>query len=94
MIRNLYGAKGNRKETLYNIVNYDTYQDKDNDKVTEKKQSLDSQVTEKQQSLDINKNVKNVKNVKNDKKDINTYFPPMMKKLNQTFLDFMDMKKD
>jgi len=94
----IYGAKGNRKETLYTIVNYDTYQDKDSDKVTEKKQSLDSQVTEKQQSLETNKNDKNVKNVKNDKKGKEkntkkeTYFPND-EKLNQVFLDFMEMRK-
>lgn len=63
----VYGVKGNRKETHYSIVNYDTYQDKDSDKVTEKKQPGNSQVTEKQQSLDTNKNVKNDKN---DKKEI------------------------
>ena len=59
----IYGAKGNRKETLYTIVNYDLYQDKDSDKVTEKKQLGNSLETEKQQSLETNKNVKNVKNI-------------------------------
>lgn len=97
----IYGVKGNRKETHYIIVNYDIYQDKDSDKVTEKKQLGNSLVTEKQQSLETNKNVKNVKNDKNDKnekneknvkKDINTYFPHD-EKLNQTFLDFMEMRK-
>jgi len=54
----IYGTKGNRKETHYKIVNYDIYQDKEDDKVTEKKQSLD-----------INKNDKNEKNIYKD----NTY---------------------
>ena len=65
----IYGAKGNRKETLYTIVNYDTYQDKDSDKVTEKKQLGNSLETEKQQSLETNKNVKNDKNEKNINKE-------------------------
>ena len=59
----IYGVKGNRKETHYIIVNYDLYQDKDSDKVTEKKQLGNSLETEKQQSLDTNKNEKNEKNI-------------------------------
>jgi len=52
----IYGEKGNRTETLYNIVNYNDYQEDSMNKVTEKKQSLDTN--------------KNVKNVKNNIKDI------------------------
>jgi len=59
----IYGAKGNRKETHYKIVNYDIYQDKDSDKVTEKKQLGNSLETEKKQSLETNKNDKNEKNI-------------------------------
>lgn len=61
----IYGDKGNRKETHYKIVNYNTYQDKDEEEVTEKKQPSNSEVTVDGevsiQSLDTNKNVKNVK---------------------------------
>jgi hypothetical protein len=87
----IYGAKGNRKETLYTIVNYDLYQDKDSDKVTEKKQLGNSLETEKQQSLETNKNVKNDKKGKEKNTKKETYFPND-EKLNQTFLDFMDMR--
>jgi len=65
----IYGVKGNRTETHYKIVNYNDYQQKDSDEVTEKKQFGNSLETEKQQSLDTNKNVKNVKN------DINNNIP-------------------
>jgi hypothetical protein len=87
----IYGVKGNRKETLYTIVNYDLYQDKDSDKVTEKKQLGNSLETEKQQSLETNKNVKNDKKGKEKNTKKETYFPND-EKLNQTFLDFMDMR--
>ena len=51
----IYGFKGNRKETHYNIVNYSVYQEEDSTKVT---------VTgeREKQSLETNKNEKNVKN--------------------------------
>ncbi|WP_143474367.1 hypothetical protein [Proteiniborus sp. DW1] len=69
----IYGEKGNRTETHYKIVNYNDYQKKDSEEVTEEKQFGNSSETEKQQSLDTNKNDKEcIKNDKNDKEDINT----------------------
>ena len=62
----IYGDKGNRKETHYKIVNYNTYQDKEDEEVTREEQGSNSKVTENKQSLDTNKNVKNDKNVKNN----------------------------
>lgn len=41
----IYGNKGNRKETYYKVVNYNVYQDRENEEVTEKKQSGNSEVT-------------------------------------------------
>ena len=83
----IYGVKGNRKETHYKIVNYDIYQDIDSDKVTEKKQQSNSKTTEKKQSLDTNKNDKNEKN--NISKDIYSDDPD----LNKAILDFIEFRK-
>lgn len=79
----IYGVKGNRKETHYKIVNYDIYQDIDSDKVTEKKQQSNSKTTEKKQSLDINKNDKNEKNI------IYSNNP----ELNTSILQFIEFRK-
>ncbi len=53
----IYGDKGNRKETHYNIVNYSTYQGEDNNKVTVigevRKQSLDTNKNDKECKEDI-----------------------------------------
>lgn len=57
----VYGEKGNRKETHYRVLNYNVYQVENEGVVTEKKQLGNKEVTEKKQSLDTNKNVKNVK---------------------------------
>lgn len=59
----IYGKKGNRKETHYKVVNYGVYQGSDDDKVTEKKQLGNSQVTvtgDKQECIRM---------IKNDKED-------------------------
>jgi DnaD/phage-associated family protein len=50
---NIYGSKGNRKETHYSVVNYDVYQSENDTKVT---------VTgeQRKQSLETNKNDKNI----------------------------------
>lgn len=81
----IYGTKGNRKETHYKIVNYDIYQDKEDDKETEKKQSGNSQETEKKQSLDINKNDKNDKNInkegENPKAKSTRFVPPSLEEV-------------
>jgi len=67
----IYGVKGNRVETHYKVVNYNDYQNVDDDKVTEKQQKNNSLTTEKQQSVHTNNNDKEcLKNVKNDKEDI------------------------
>lgn len=67
----IYGVKGNRTETHYKVVNYNDYQNVDDDKVTEKQQKNNSLTTEKQQSVHTNNNDKEcLKNVKNDKEDI------------------------
>ena len=52
----IYGSKGNRKETHYNIVNYDVYQSESDTKVT-----VSGEVSI--QSLETNKNEKNDKNI-------------------------------
>lgn len=57
----IYGVKGNRKETYYKVENYNDYQEKESKEVTEKQQSADTQAD---RTLDTNKNVKNVKNDK------------------------------
>ena len=57
----IYGKKGNRKETHYKVVNYGVYQGSDDDKVTEKKQLGNSQVTvtgDKQECIRMYKNDK------------------------------------
>ena len=69
----IYGDKGNRKETHYKIVNYNVYQKKEDDEVTENKQISNRKVTENKQSLETNKNVKNVKNEKNVKNNVCMY---------------------
>lgn len=59
---NIYGVKGNRKETHYNIVNYNVYQAKDNDKVTEKKQSMETNKNDKEKDIPLKKESKNFSN--------------------------------
>ncbi len=53
----IYGVKGNRKETHYNIVNYGIYQEEDSPKVTVTgevgKQSLDTNKNDKECKEDI-----------------------------------------
>lgn len=77
------------KYSLYqDAKNYESNAEHDNEKVT-------NTLREQRQPDNINKNVKNVKNdkkgkEKNTKKE--TYFPND-EKLNQAFLDFMEMRK-
>lgn len=59
----IYGEKGNRKETHYKIVNYSIYQTREDEEVTEDKQPSNSKITEKKQSLETNKNDKECKEV-------------------------------
>lgn len=56
-------VKTDSKKTVLSIVNYDTYQDKDNSQVTEKGQAKDKEMTGKE----TEKNVKKEKNEKNEK---------------------------
>ena len=86
--------KSDSKKTTITIVNYDIYQDTE----TAKRQQKDNEKTAKKQRKNTTKNDKNVKNDKNDKKGKEkntkkeTYFPHD-EKLNQAFLDFMEMRK-
>lgn len=72
MISQNHGT-GNRQYTLITIVNWDLYQSKESEVVTDKKQLGNSQVTVRKQLVDINKNDKNDKNDK--KKDIKAFCP-------------------
>lgn len=73
-------GRGNKQYTKITIVNYSTYQSKDNEQVTEKKQQSNSGETEKKhlgntketegkQTLDINKNDKNYIRMNNNEKE-------------------------
>lgn len=67
----IYGSKGNRTETHYNIVNYNNFQEDCTGKVTKKKQFGNSLETVWKQSLDTNNNDKEyIKNDKECKEDI------------------------
>lgn len=77
--------KTDRKKTILTIVNYGVYQESE----TTERPLKDHLKTDSRPLKDTNKNVKNVKNVK---KEINTYFAHD-EKLNQAFLDFMEMRK-
>lgn len=72
-------GESNNKYTLITLVNWGKYQDKDAVKVTENKQSINSEETESKQSADINKNVKNDKNVNNIYNNIHTCDAPAEK---------------
>ena len=61
-------SQSNRMETHYNIVNYSVYQEKDDTKVTEKKQNRNKiETNKKQNALQNNNDIRMINNDKNDK---------------------------
>ena len=63
-------VKSDTKKTVINVVNYSVYQDSENEKTTEKRQSNDTETSQKH----TNKNEKNDKNEK--KSNIKRFTPP------------------
>ncbi|MEA4894098.1 MAG: hypothetical protein VB064_02420 [Oscillospiraceae bacterium] len=97
----IYRDKGNRQETHYKVCNYEFYQGTEMDE-------SNSRVTENKQSTDTNKNEKNDKNEKNNKDNIgakaNRFAPPTLEEVTayckersngidgQHFIDFYTAK--
>jgi len=74
MIQQKHGS-GNREYTLVTLLNWELYQGKEAEEVTQKKQQVLTEVTPGKQLLDINKN-----DIKNDFKNDEEFIPPKPKK--------------
>lgn len=92
----IYPQNSNREGTHYKIVNYNDYQDKDEEKVTVNKQSVNSKETVTGSKQECYKNDKEcLKNVKEENKAFSFYQDNGFGLLNKTSSDYLiDLEKE
>ena len=84
---NMIERQSDNRRTLLTIVKYEVFQDSENTNEYTDRTLTDTQI---EHSRNTNKNIKNDKNIKNNNKAI---FFPDNEELNQSFLDYIEMRK-